>query len=178
VLATSLLGAAVLAALPGAGAGTSSPVDKFSGTCDAQVVLRMNPPMTGALRDTKLTIATRWATCTGTVTRGGKTYRVNRAHTVGRLHASGPTSCQLSYTAGGGHFTIAHRWRIDFTHVEPRATLVGELVYSGVAGGKAFDSARLAKNESLADVFARCRGAGVGSLLIDVTIVTAPYIAG
>jgi hypothetical protein len=174
----SALGAALLTAAAPAAAGATGPVDSFRGSCQAQVVVSFDPPMSGSLKETQVSIATRWAACTGTVSRGGAAHRVDGAPTVGRLHASGPTSCQLSHTAGAGQFTIAHRWRIDFTYVEPRLGPFGALPYSGVAGGSALDFARLSRSEDPLDIATRCSGAGVPSVLVDVTVVTAPTISG
>jgi hypothetical protein len=172
------LGAAVLAVVPGSGSARRPLVDTFRGTCEAQVVVRMSPPMSSSLRQTRIDIATRSASCTGTVSRGGTTRYVDRARTTGRLHGAGNTSCLVSDTTGTGHFTIARRWRIDFTYVEPRLGPLGLLPYSGVAGGSALDFARLAPSENPRGIVARCGGAGVPRVLVDVTIVTAPYISG
>jgi hypothetical protein len=74
--------------------------------------------------------------------------------------------------------TIAHRWRIDFSYVEPRLGPLGFLPYTGKAGGSAIDFARLAGSEDPVSVFTRCGGAGVPSAIVDVTIVTTPAISG
>jgi hypothetical protein len=108
----------------------------------------------------------------------GHVYHVVDAPTVGELHGSGPSSCEVSATQGYGQFTIANRWRIDFTYVEPRLTSVGLLPYSGIAGGSALDVARLSAEEDPLDVIQRCGADGVPSVLVDVSIQTTPSISG
>jgi hypothetical protein len=170
--------AAVLALAPAAAAAPPDKTETFTGTCESQAVVNMDPPMSGEVRETQVDIASRWAKCSGTVEADGHLFRVVDAPTVGELHGSGPSSCELSATQGFGHFTIANRWRIDFTYLEPRLTSVGLLPYSGVAGGSALDVARLSSEEDPVDVIQRCGGDGVPSVLVDVTIATTPSISG
>jgi hypothetical protein len=170
--------AALLALAPAAAAAPPDRIETFTGTCESQAVVNMNPPMSGEVRQTQIDIASRWATCSGTVEVNGHVYHVVDAPTVGELHGSGPSSCELSATQGFGRFTIANRWQIDFTYVEPRLTSVGLLPYSGIAGGSALDVARLSSEEDPLDVIQRCGGDGVPSVLVDVSIETTPSISG
>jgi hypothetical protein len=168
---------AVLAA-PAASAAPSDRIETFTGTCESQAVVNMDPPMSGEVRETQIDIASRWATCSGTVAVDGHVYDVVEAPTVGELHGSGPSSCELSATQGWGRFTIAKRWRIDFTYLEPRLGPVGLLPYGGIAGGSAIDVARLSSEENAADIVQRCGDEGVPSVLVDVSIATTPTISG
>jgi hypothetical protein len=170
--------AALLALAPAATAASPNRIETFSGTCESQAEVRMDPPMSSTVQETRVDIASVWARCSGTIESQGRVHRVVNAPTVGELHASGPSSCQLSATQGTGHFTIANRWRIDFTYVEPRLGPVGMLPYSGVAGGSAIDVARLSSSEDPIDVIRRCGAEGVPSVLVDVSIRTAPSISG
>jgi hypothetical protein len=170
--------AVVLAAAPAAGAAPPDRIETFTGSCESQAVVNMDPPMSGEVRETQVDIASEWARCTGAVETGGHVYNVVDAPTVGELHGNGPSSCELSATHGWGRFTIANRWRIDFTYDEPRLGPVGLLPYSGIAGGSAIDVARLSSEEDPADIIQRCSGEGVPSVLVDVTIETTPSISG
>lgn len=175
---TGALAALLLAAVPAASAAPPDRVETFTGSCRSQAVVNMDPPMTGELRETQVDIASQWATCTGRVEAGGHVYNVVEAPTVGELHGSGPSSCQFSATQGWGRFTIANRWRIDFTYDEPRLGPVGLLPYTGVAGGSALDVASLSSEEDSADIVQRCGAEGVPSVLVDVKIETTPSISG
>jgi hypothetical protein len=171
--------AALLALAPAA--ATAAPpkgIETFTGHCESQAVVNMDPPMSGDVRETQVDIASRWAKCSGSVETGGHVYRFVDAPTVGELHGSGPSSCELSATQGWGRFTIANRWRIDFTYVEPRLGPVGLLPYSGIAGGSALDVASLSSEEDSVDIIQRCGAEGVPSVLVDVSIETTPSISG
>jgi hypothetical protein len=175
-LIAATMAGALLAVAPGAAA--VKPVDTFAGTCDAQVIVRNDPPMSSTIRDTNIDISTVWATCTGTVSRGNKVQHVDAAPTTGYLQGFGPSSCLISNTSGSGHFTIDDRWRIDFDYTEPRLGPLGTLRWTGAAGGTAMDAAHLSSEEDSFDVVQRCGGEGVPSVLVDVTIVTTPSISG
>lgn len=177
-LTAGAVAAVLLAVAPGAGAAPPDRIETFTGTCQSQAVVNMDPPMSGELRETQVDIASRWAKCTGTIDADGHVFNVVDAPTVGELHGSGPSSCELSATQGWGRFTIANRWRIDFTYVEPRLGPVGLLRYSGIAGGSAIDVARLSDEEDSADIVQRCSGEGVPSVVVDVSIETTPSISG
>jgi hypothetical protein len=170
--------AVLLAAAPAAGAAPPDRIETFTGTCESQAIVNMDPPMSGEVRETQVDIASEWATCSGSVETGGHVYHFADAPTVGELHGSGPSSCELSATQGWGRFTIANRWRIDFTYLEPRLGPVGLLPYSGIAGGSALDVARLSSEEDSADIVQRCGAEGVPSVLVDVSIATTPSISG
>jgi hypothetical protein len=170
---------ALLALTPGAaGAAPRHRIETFTGHCESQAVVRMNPPMSSEVRDTRVDIASRWAKCSGTVKTRGRVHRFVDAPTVGELHGTGPSSCELSATQGFGRFTIAKRWRIDFTYVEPRLGPVGLLPYRGIAGGSALDVASLSSEEDSVDIVQRCGAEGVPSVLVDVSIQTTPSISG
>ena len=170
--------AGALALGPGATAAAPDKIETFTGHCESQAVVNMDPPMSGEVRETQVDIASVWARCTGTVEADGHVFNVVDAPTVGELHGSGPSSCELSATEGWGRFTIANRWRIDFTYDEPRLGPVGLLPYTGVAGGSALDVASLSSEEDSADIVQRCGEEGVPSVLVDVTIETTPSISG
>ena len=169
---------ALLAFAPAAGAAPPDKIETFTGHCEAQAVVNMNPPMSGEIRDTQVDIASKWSTCSGTVEADGHLFQVVDAPTTGELHGSGPSSCEVSATQGWGRFTIANRWRIDFTYEEPRLGPIGFLPYSGIAGGSALDVARLSSEEDSADIVQRCSAGGVPSVLVDVLIRTTPSISG
>jgi hypothetical protein len=171
-------GALVLFAPAAAGAAPPDKIETFTGHCESQAVVNMDPPMSGDVRETQVDIASRWAKCSGTVAVDGHVFHVVDAPTVGELHGSGPSSCELSGTQGWGRFTIANRWRIDFTYLEPRLGPVGLLPYSGTAGGSALDVASLSSEEDSLDVIQRCGAEGVPSVLVDVSIETTPSISG
>ena len=168
--------AALLVAAPGAAA--TKPADTFAGSCEAQVLVRNDPPMSSTITDTRIDITTRRATCTGTVTRGNGVHQVDAAPTTGHLQGFGPSSCLVSSTSGSGYFTIDRRWRIDFTYDEPRLGPVGTLTWFGAAGGSATDVARLSQDEDPFDIVQRCGAEGVPEVLVDVTIATTPSISG
>jgi hypothetical protein len=171
---------AVMSVLVPASAGAAPPdrIETFTGHCESQAVVNMDPPMSSEVRDTKVDIASRWAKCSGTVEVDGHLFQFVDAPTTGELHGSGPSSCELSATQGWGRFTIANRWRIDFTYTEPRLGPVGLLPYSGIAGGSALDVASLSSEEDSADIVQRCGAEGVPSVLVDVSIGTTPSISG
>ncbi|HKP89818.1 MAG TPA: hypothetical protein VJT75_07545 [Thermoleophilaceae bacterium] len=177
-LTAGALAAVLLAVAPASSAAPPNRIETFTGSCESQAVVNMDPPMSGEVRETQVDIASRWATCTGTVDVGGHVYNVVDAPTVGELHGSGPSSCEVSATQGWGRFTIANRWQIDFTYDEPRLGPVGLLPYTGIAGGSAIDVARLSSEEDSADIVQRCSGAGVPSVVVDVSIQTTPAISG
>jgi hypothetical protein len=177
-ITTASLVAALLVAAPAAAAAPPDRIETFTGSCQSQARVNMDPPMSGEVRETRVDIASEWAKCTGTVETGGHVYSFVDAPTVGELHGNGPSSCEVSATQGWGQFTIANRWRIDFTYVEPRLGPVGLLPYSGIAGGSAIDVARLSSEEDSVDIVERCGGEGVPSVLVDVTIETTPAISG
>jgi hypothetical protein len=174
----AIVAALLLLAPATAAAAPPDRIETFTGHCESQAVVNMDPPMSGEIRETKIDIASRWAKCSGTVEVDGRVFHVEDAPTVGELHGSGPSSCELSATQGWGRFTIANRWRIDFTYLEPRLAPVGLLPYSGIAGGSALDVASLSSEEDSADIIQRCSAEGVPSVLVDVSIRTTPSISG
>lgn len=176
IVATAL--AALLVVVAPASARGHRPVTEFDGTCTAtEVAVTHFPPMTSTLRPTHIDIVGTTGLCSGTVTRGHRSWRVTNAHTPVHMKADGVTSCQLSYTRGTGVIDIAKRWKVRYDYVEPRGGPFGELFYTGKAGGFASDTVHVSPSESTPDIIQRCGGAGVRTVHVDALVI-ASHLAG